>query len=330
MNLLVTGPCGYIGSTLVPYLLSRGHHVRALDSLSHGGEGLLNVWSHPNLEIVPGDIRDQDLCISSLRHVDAVIHLAAIVGAPACDANPDDALEVNHIAAARLAYDARLSKVPLFLFASTASVYGSVPQGQSCNEESERVPLSLYAQTKIDAEDAILGVARLGAFLPIVLRFGTAYGISQRMRFDTLINQFAKEATQDGKLLVYQADAMRPYCHVRDIARAIDFVVAWASAIQRRGVAGAAYPSIFNVGGHNRSKRDLAEWLKSGVKDLEVEYVSRPDLDPRDYAVDFANGNLARIGWAPSHCPETGMLEVVEALEAGAFLDPEEGRWRNV
>lgn len=330
MNILITGAAGYVGSTLTPYLLSRGYHIRVLDNLSHSGEGLLSVWSHPHLEIVPGDIRDESLCLQALQDIDAVIHLAAIVGEPACKVDPDLAMDVNHVAAVRLAQDAKQMKVPLFLFASTASVYGSVPQGELCTEESERVPLGIYAQAKIDAEDGIKRMTSLGYYLPLILRFGTAYGISQRMRFDTLINQFARDAIVDRHLLIYQADAMRPYCHVRDIAFAIDHLLGWANAVIRRGFPRGSMPTTFNVGGHNRSKRDIAEWLRERVEGMEVEYVEKPDQDLRDYAVDWANGNMARLGWAPTKSPEDGLEEVGKAIEMGAFVDTGEGRWRNV
>lgn len=330
MNILVTGGAGFIGTTLVPYLLARNHQVTVLDSLLYGAEGLLNVWSDPNLQVVVGDVRDQDLCKSLLEGKDAVAHLAAIVGAPACDKDVETALEVNHVASVRLAYDARLARVPLFLLASTASVYGAVPKGQVCTEQSGLVALSTYAQTKIDAEEGVLGAASLGYYLPLVLRFGTAYGLSGRMRFDTLINQFVLNAKVERQLVVYQPDAMRPYCHVRDIASAVHFVLSWGDAVMRRGIPHGDTPTIFNVGGHNRSKRDVAEWLKKEVKGLEVHYTERPDLDPRDYAVDFANSNLVKLGWAPAYCPEMGMGEILKAVHVGVFWDPMERRWRNV
>ena len=172
MKILVTGGAGYIGSTLVPLLLSEGHRVRVLDSLLHGGEPLLGVWCHPGFEFIHGDICDPAKLKSSVAGMDAVVHLAAIVGDPACTRQPELSRAVNLQSSLTLIEESQRAGVSRFIFASTCSNYGKMKDpGDYVNEESELRPVSLYAETKVAVEKTLLqsGGTRTGARLRCVL-----------------------------------------------------------------------------------------------------------------------------------------------------------------
>ncbi len=153
MRVLITGGAGYVGSTLAPLLLAAGHKVRVLDRLRIGGESLLGVWSHPDFEFVHGDVRDRETLREAVSDCDAVVHLAAIVGDPACAREPDTARAINLDASMALIEDSRKAGVQRFVFASTCSNYGKMKDpSQFVNEESELQPVSLYAETKVAVE----------------------------------------------------------------------------------------------------------------------------------------------------------------------------------
>src|SRR6202790_3522745 len=180
-RVLVLGGAGYLGSVLVRQLLEMGRRVRVLDSFMFGEQALESVKSHPNLEVVRGDVRDVGVVVRCMRGCDAVIHLAGIVGDPACDENKELAVEVNRAATRMLANVALECGVRRFIFASWCSVYGA--SDFFVNEESAVNPLSVYAETKIDSEGILLG-AKTATFAPTILRFSTLFGLSPRMRFD--------------------------------------------------------------------------------------------------------------------------------------------------
>src|SRR5712691_356995 len=254
MNILVTGGAGYIGSTLVPLLLEGGNRVRVYDALLYGGHSLLGVWSHPDFEFVRGNIRDPVAIRPALTGIDAVVHLAAMVGDPACARAPALARAVNLEASLMLIAESERAGVERFVFASTCSNYGKMKDpSQYVDETSELTPLSVYADTKVEVERALRYLGRRNGLCATPLRFATVFGVSPRMRFDLTVNEFTAAMVIDKRLTVYGEQFWRPYVHVRDAARAIACVLAAPTAV----VNGLA----FNVGctEQNYQKRQLVE-----------------------------------------------------------------------
>jgi nucleoside-diphosphate-sugar epimerase len=313
-RILVTGGAGYVGSIVVDELLGRGYFVRALDSLLHGSvPSLLLAWGHPEFEFVQADVRDQDACRAALEGVGAVVHLAAVVGDPACSREPEFARAVNLDATKRLLDDAAAAGVERFVFASTCSNYGRLDEDTFATEEFALAPISLYAETKVAAEEAIL--ARSGNGLAgCCLRLATVYGSSPRMRFDLTVNEFTREVTLERDLLVYGEQFWRPYVHVRDAAQAILLALEAPAEV----VAG----EVFNVGDtdENYRKLDLVELLKQRFPQAKVEFVHR-DEDPRDYRVGFERIKQD-LDFKPQWSVPAGMDEIIALLRSGLLDDP--------
>ena len=318
---LVTGGAGYVGSMLVQELLRRGESVRVLDSLLHeDGRSLLGCFGDSRFEFVRGDVRDADAVARALDGVGAVVHLAAIVGDPACSREPDEAREVNLTATHNLLEAAERSGVGRFVFASTCSNYGKLNGSAYATEEFELRPVSLYAETKVAAELEILGRSRPD-FQTVCLRLATVYGASSRMRFDLTVNEFTRDVVLGRPLVVYGEQFWRPYVHVRDAALAIADVLEADASL----VAG----EVFNVGdtGENYRKADLVEFLRERYPELQVEFVPK-DEDPRDYRVSF-DKIKARLGFAVSSTVPGGIDEVAEVLRSGAIANPDAQIYRN-
>jgi nucleoside-diphosphate-sugar epimerase len=322
MNVLITGGAGYIGSTLAPQLLAAGHRVRVLDALLHGGRALLPVWAHSRFEFVRGDIRDRAAIGQALDGVNAVVHLAAIVGDPACKKQPDVARAINLEASLDLLSESRRLGVSRFVFASTCSNYGKMkdPDAQ-VDEASELAPVSLYAETKVAVERAILAESGANGFCPTLLRFATVYGVSPRMRFDLTVNEFTLEMVGRGRLVVFGEQFWRPYIHVVDAARAVVMILGAPAAAVRR--------EVFNIGAteENYRKLDLVELIRRHAPQAAVEFVQKKE-DPRDYRVSFAKVRK-RLDFALTKTVPDGIEEVARLVRDGVLSDLERPEYRN-
>jgi nucleoside-diphosphate-sugar epimerase len=319
-NVLVTGGAGYVGSVLVDELLSRGHRVRALDILLHGSvQSLLLPWGNPRFEFIRGDVRDQDIRTRALSGIDAVVHLAAIVGDPACSRQQDLARDVNLNGTKGMLASAADAGVNRFVFASTCSNYGRMNGDGLADEEYELAPVSLYAETKVAAEMEVLNGDH--PFVATCLRFATVYGTSPRMRFDLTVNEFARDLTVKRELTVFGEQFWRPYIHVRDAAHAMAEVLAAPEPL----VAG----EVFNVGNTNENYRklDIVELLRQRIPDGTINFVHR-DEDPRDYRVSFEKF-ADRFGFRPGRTLGDGIDEVVGLLQSGLVDDPYATSYRN-
>ena len=319
---LVTGGSGYIGALLVEELRSAGGQVRVLDSLLHRQQDIAAEQEGAGVEVIRADIRDDDARRRALRGADAVVHLAAIVGDPACALDPAVSDEVNVQATRALVSDANEAGVKKLVFASTCSNYGRMADPTvPIVEEGELQPVSLYAEQKVGMEQLILS-GGTGATEPTCLRFATVYGVGRRMRFDLTVNEFTRELWADRELEVFGEQFWRPYIHVRDAARAVHTVLEAPS----EKVAG----KVFNAGrsGENYRKLDLVTEIGKQIDRGTVSYVHR-DEDPRDYKVSF-DKIRAELGFETLMTVPDGIAEIIAALDAGAFGDPFDSRYRNI
>ena len=325
-TVLITGAAGYIGSVVVSFLLRQKYHVLAIDKLSFGAESLLNFWYHPHFKFIKMDLTNPDGLdkIWGEHKIEAIVHLAAIVGDPACAKYPEIAKKTNYDASIDLLEKALEHKIEKFIFASTCSNYGKMadPNGY-VDENSILAPVSLYAELKVKFEKILLGAVNPRApFSPTVLRFSTVYGISPRMRFDLTVNEFTKELALKRKLEVFGEKFWRPYCHVYDFARAIQIVL----DSEPEMVAN----NVFNVGDtdENYQKQMIVDEITKIIPDADVRYVHRNE-DPRDYRVSFEkikrelNFNITR------RVPD-GIREIFELINKNGLLNPDDPKYRNI
>lgn len=322
-RILVTGAAGYVGSVLVRQLLRGGYGVRGVDTLYFGGESLAELADHARFELICGDVRDTALMDDALKDIDAVIHLAAIVGDPACRAQPDLAREVNGEASERLFQRcAEVGHVSRFLFASTCSNYGKMEDEVFVREDSPLRPVSLYADLKVNFEKRLLEYGRRRHFHPTALRFSTVYGFSPRMRFDLTVNEFVRDAVYQKELEIYGEQFWRPYCHVDDIARACVLVL--------ESPPGMVGYDVFNVGDtdQNYQKKTIAEEIKKVVRGVDIHYVRREE-DPRDYRVDFSKIKKT-LGFGITKTLPQGIRQVYKILKDGVIADPFAKQYRNL
>jgi nucleoside-diphosphate-sugar epimerase len=318
--ILVTGGAGYIGSVLVRDLLRRGERIRLVDRMLHGSHGLEGLESEERLEVLTLDLRDPRTHDEVLRGCGSVVHLAAIVGDKACALDEEVAVQTNWTATVSLARRAATLGVRRFVFASTCSVYGE-GRNELLTETSPVHPLSLYAETRRHAEIGILELPRGDGFQPILLRFGTVYGLSPRMRFDLVVNLLALRAVRDGAISIFGGGQWRPFVHVADIARALQ--LALAEPAPHDG------DPILNVGDNleNYQLRDLKEEYERIVPGVRVR-LEPEATDPRTYRVSF--DRIERLwGFRATKRVADGIEEIAAALRAGRLPHPEHRRYVN-
>lgn len=318
--ILVTGGAGYIGSVLVRQLLASGRTVRVLDRMLHGGHGLEDLAHDRNLSVMMRDLRDPRVHEEALQGTDTVIHLAAIVGDKACAMDEDLAVQTNWNATVGLARRALAAGVRRFVFASTCSVYGE-GRDETLDEDSPTKPLSLYAETRWHAEQGILELDRTAGFEPVILRFGTVYGLSPRMRFDLAVNFLAQKAVREGRVEIFGGSQWRPFVHVADIARGI--VMALDGPLPHDALP------ILNLGDNleNYQLRDLKDELLTHVPGVTVTIQPEKE-DLRTYRVRF--DRIEREwGFRATRRVGDGIEEVARAVRSGVIADPRERRYYN-
>ena len=318
---LVTGGAGYLGALACRELLQAGRSVRVLDRLLHGQETVAAALEHAGIQVIRGDVRDGAARETALHGIDEVVHLAAIVGDPACARDPAEAAQVNVEGSRAVIEAARRAGATRFVFASTCSNYGRmVDPAVPIDEEGELRPVSLYAEQKVEIERLLLG-EDLGSLRPTCLRFATVYGIAPRMRFDLTVNEFTRDLWAGRKLDVFGEQFWRPYVHVGDAARGIRAVLEAPDEATAR--------AVFNVGDsrENYRKLDLIEAVRGQISSGEVTYVRRNE-DPRDYKVSF-DKIAAALGFETLMSVPDGIREIAHALDADAYGDPFDPRFRN-
>ena len=298
-RVLVTGGLGYLGSIACEHLLDAGFDVTALDNLMYGTgqQGLYHLCASPAFDFIRGDVRDAELMRTVLRGADIVIHLAAIVGAAACDRDPALATSVN-VDAVRLLNRLR-SPRQLVVFPNTNSGYGTTSGQMLCTEESPLLPISLYGRTKVEAEQVLLDSSHT-----ICLRLATVFGMSSRMRLDLLVNHFVYVALKEGYLVIFEKDFKRNFVHIRDVADCLLHAIRNAAAMTGRA---------YNLGleAANLSKEELALKVKEYLPHFYIHFAPiGQDPDKRNYIV--SNERLRQAGFVARRSLDEGIRELLK------------------
>lgn len=296
-KILVSGGAGYIGSILVPMLLEQGYEVTVLDNFMYEQMSLLDCCANPHFSVVRGDCRDRDTLQKTLKDADYILPLAAIVGAPACDADKTAAVSIN-LEAIKLLLSLR-SKEQRIIYPCTNSGYGVGEKDKFCTEEAPLKPISLYGRTKVEAEQAILDAGNA-----ISLRLATVFGMSPRMRLDLLVNDFVYRAVRDRYLVVFEGRFRRNYIYVRDVVRA--FIHAIENFDKMRD-------EPYNVGlsDANLAKLELCTKIKEQIPGfVYIEASVGEDPDKRDYIV--SNEKIERTGFKPIYSLDMGIHELIK------------------
>ena len=326
-HVLVTGGAGYIGSILTSELLRANYRVTVLDSLLFGGESIVPFLHHPNFHFVKADVTENRAVRDSLKRgwqkPDTVVHLAAIVGFPACQAVGKSVAWKYNVEATKNVYGQSADLgVERIVFASTYSNYGLSENGKPVTEESPLNPQSLYAETKIASEEFLLS-QKDSACAPLLFRFATLYGISPRTRFDLIVNQFVLDAFSKRSLIIYQRGYSRSFVHIRDVVRG----VMMGMEADKEKVRG----QVFNLGTENGnySKNEIVQFVLKRMPETVVEY---KDLtfggDMRDITVSFEK--IKRVlGFDTTLNIDDGVREVLFALKSGLIRNPTDDRYRN-
>jgi nucleoside-diphosphate-sugar epimerase len=326
-HILITGGAGYIGSILTSELLRANYRVTVLDSLLFGGESIVPFLNHPNFHFIKADVTEpravRDAVKRGWQRPDAVVHLAAIVGFPACQAVGKQVAWKYNVEATKNVYgQAADLGVERFVFASTYSNYGLSEEGKPVTEETPLNPQSLYAETKIAAEEYLLS-QKDAACAPLLFRFATLYGISPRTRFDLIVNQFVLEAFTKRELIIYQRGYSRSFVHIRDVVRG----VIMGLETEKEKVNG----QVFNLGTENGNytKSDIVNLVLKRMPETVVQF---KDLtfggDMRDITVSFEK--IKRVlGFDTTLNVDDGVREVLFALKSGLIRNPMDDRYRN-
>jgi nucleoside-diphosphate-sugar epimerase len=326
-HVVITGGAGYIGSLLTSELLRANYRVTILDSLLFGGDSIVPFLHHPNFHFVKTDVTEPRAVKDSLKDgwpkPNALVHLAAIVGFPACQAVGKQVAWRYNVDATKNVFGQAVDLgVERFVFSSTYSNYGLSPDGKPVTEGSPLTPQSLYAETKIASEEFLLTQSE-SSCAPLIFRFATLYGISPRTRFDLIVNQFVLEAFTKRHLIIYQRGYSRSFVHIRDVVRG---VILGLDA-EREKICG----EVFNLGTDhgNYSKDDIVRLVLKRMPETVVEY---KDLtfggDMRDITVSFAK--IKRVlGFETSLDVDDGIRDLLFALKAGIIRNPSDEKYRN-
>jgi len=321
-KVLVTGGAGYIGCVMVRQLLDKGYSVRVIDSLKWGGESLFDLITNNDFELQKGDIRNIEDVKKALINVNYVIHLAAIVGDPACSKFSEEAKETNWDGSVNLFEECEKSGIERFVFASTCSNYGKMKDSDSyVKEDSELNPVSLYAELKVKFENYLLDKKNSSNICSTALRFSTVYGFSPRMRFDLTVNEFTRNMVLENFQEIWGEQFWRPYAHVDDLCR--------ASILVLESEKSKVKSQVFGVGDTNENyQKGMIIREINKLVDGEIKYVAK-DEDPRDYRVDFSKIKN-ELGFSISKTVPDGIKEIKKIVESGIITDCYSSKFKNI
>ena len=305
---LLTGGAGYVGSLLSRKLLQKGYSVRVMDDLWYGNESIQECMHDNNFELVQDDIRNLTSTVRAMKDVDAVIHLASIVGMPASSIEPRTSEEINYLATKNIAELCQLHDIETYIFASTCSVYGAQPD-KLITEKSPCAPFDFYAKQKFLCERAIGWLNSA----PTILRFGTLFGLSPRMRFDLVINLFLIQALKENKITVHGGNQYRPFLHVDDAADSLLFAL-------EENLTGT-----YNVVSQNMTILEVAKKIQE-LTNCEIE-ISHEIEDKRDYKV--SSYKFHKTGFEPLKNIDYAFTEIKNALTDGLYSDFKDKKYNN-
>jgi len=320
-KILVVGGAGYLGSILCRKLIEKDYIVRVLDNLIYGDDGIKDLYKNPKFKFMKGDMRDIQTVVDAVKNVDAVIHLAAIVGDPASELDPEETIEINYLGTKMLAEICKYSQINRFIFASTCSIYGaSATPETKIDEKSSLNPVSLYAEMKLKSE---LGIIELidENFSPTILRMATLFGLSPRMRFDLVINILTVKALKEKQFTIFGGSQWRPNLHVSDAAEA--YIKCLEAPIDK--IKGG----IFNVGSNlgNYKIIDIGKIVNKLIPEANM-IIDTKEVDKRNYNVSFdkIENNL---NYHTKYNIEDGIKEIIEAIKRGEFSNYSNSKYSN-
>ena len=317
-SILITGGAGYVGSVLTKKLVEQNFDVKVIDSLIFGNDGISDLQNQNLIKLINIDIRDTEKIYDILDNVYCVVHLAAIVGEPLCKKIPDAAKQINEFATKNLMSMCKNKNVKRFIFASTCSNYGS--SSEIVNEDSPLQPLSLYSECKVNSEKFILN-NNSKKFETCILRFATAHGLSPRMRFDLLLQEFLRDALVDNKITIFGQDFWRPLVHVQDMTDACVMAI--------NGTTEQIAGQVYNVGdsAENYTKISLAKIIQKFLPSTEIEII-RSQTDPRNYKVSFEKIKN-NLNFSAKKTVEDSVKEILAKVNSGN-LDPKDSEFSNI
>ncbi|MCR9203898.1 MAG: NAD(P)-dependent oxidoreductase [Halobacteriovoraceae bacterium] len=299
MKVLVTGGAGYIGSLLVPTLISNGHEVTVIDNLMYKQAPLLECMADKKFNFIRGDVRDQSLLKKEVPKADAILGLACIVGAPLCDRDPLGAQMINADAIKNI-YDLK-AKDQIMVYPCTNSGYGIGQEGIYCDENTPLNPVSIYGKTKVEAESYILNGGEAAT-----LRFATLFGTAPRMRLDLLVNDFTYRAFYDRFIVLFESHFKRNYLHIRDAVKSFTHVMENYDKMKGQ-------PYNVGLSDTNISKMELCERIKKYLPDFHiVESEIGKDPDKRNYII--SNEKIESTGFKTEYSLDDGIQELIKSF----------------
>lgn len=300
MKVLITGGAGYIGSLMVPYLLSKGYNVTVADNMIYRQNSLLDCCADKNFSFVRADARDESAMKKLTKDADVVIALAALVGAPLCQRDELAATSTNRDAVIML--NRLLSAEQQLLLPITNSGYGIGQKDKFCTEDSPLNPISLYGRNKVEAEDAVLNGGNAISF-----RLATVFGAAPRMRTDLLVNDFVYRAVVDRSVVLFEAHFKRNYLHIRDVARVFEHGITNYQSMKGK-------PYNVGLSDANLSKAELCQCIQKHLpKFTYLESEIGEDPDKRDYIV--SNERIESTGWQAKYSLDDGIEELIKAYQ---------------
>tara|TARA_B110000858_G_scaffold177023_1_gene211646 strand:+ start:1190 stop:2191 length:1002 start_codon:yes stop_codon:yes gene_type:complete len=318
-TIMLIGGAGYIGSVTADEFIKKGYKIKIYDNLIYKQNNIFQRYiNSEKVELIKGDIRDEQLLSSSLKDVDNVVMFAGLVGDPITKRYPELSNLINTKAIENSFSIINNSKVDRFIFISTCSNYGLIPDNKLANEDYPLNPLSLYSKSKVSCEKKLLSYSKNSNFTPTILRFATAFGLSPRMRFDLTVNEFTYWLAKKNELIVYDKDTWRPYCHVLDFANLIEKVF----LAEKKDIAF----EVFNAGhsNNNATKEMLINLILRYTGDVKIIYQG-DGVDKRNYKVDFSKVNKV-LDFTPKYTIEKGIQEIFKEIELGTFIDFEKNK----